>query len=52
MLSVVFDLMWVSGRLADQLLQEAVGQVCTELQEASDSLAAQLFSQEFHITTT
>jgi hypothetical protein len=35
-------------RLADLLLEEVVSDVCSELEEASDSLAGQLYCREFH----
>ena len=41
------DCCWLH-RLADLLLEEVVSEVCSELEEASDSLAEQLYCREFY----
>jgi hypothetical protein len=41
------DCCWLH-RLADLLLEEVVSEVCSELEEASDSLAEQLYGREFY----
>lgn len=38
-------------RLADLLLQEVVSEVCSELEQASDQLAQQVYCNEFHKTS-